>query len=289
MAFVRTSYGIEYNPNSIDSGESSGFGWVVIALFFIAFASLLCAYFSRRSEAVAVTASEPGRVSVPPGGAVTSSETGGKAVTLPKLKPIKVASPGERPQVVRNLLMRLEEAERIKDIEMASTTIEKIRSLPGQPAADLDDQLARRLGAFNIKRLFGLHNPQWVSEVTVKSGDSAIRIAREHGSSFASLLKLNGLSDANRIRIGQKLKVMENPRFILVVRKRSRIADLALNGRFFKRYDLVGEVTLSTGVYRLGHKTRQFFSENGIIFSPESRRELETLLNASAQITVSEM
>lgn len=285
MAFVKTKYGVEYNPRSSGGVESSGFGWLVTILCLFAVISLLYACFTRMM-------SETKKQQLP---SLDEKKTSAivaekkKKPSIPRLAPIKGAIPQERSVVVRNLLMRLKEAERLNDIEMATSTIEKIRSLPGQPAADLDDQLARRLGVFNFKRLFELHNPQWVGNVKVKPGDSAIRIARENGSTFASLLKLNSLTDANHIKVGQTLKVLANPRFILVVRKRSRIADLSLNGRFFKRYDLIGEVVSSVGVDKLGPQTRQYFAEKGIVFSPEERRELEMLLPANSQVSISEM
>lgn len=285
MAYIRTKYGVEYNPRGNDS-ESSGLVWVIVAITVVAVVSIIWSLVShlRENREVVEKTQAAQRLAAPPPPAAPKAK-----VDMPRFKPIEEISSPMRPVVVRNLLLRLEEAERLHNIEMAATTIERIRSLPGQPAADIDDDLARRLGAFNLKRLFELHNLQWVRSVVVKPGDSAIRIARENGSTYASLLKLNKLRDASRIRPGQKLLVMSNPRFILVVRRRSRIADLSLNGRFFRRYDLTADVSLEPGAYSLGRQTRKFFSDGGIVFHPAMRDEIEMLLPPGTQISVSEM
>lgn len=286
MAFERAKYGMEYNPRSFDGGAPSGLGCLIAAIAVVAAASLGWAVLSRLredgrvKEAVVVAVRQEGDQTV---------EERPKPSLPDGLKPIRDDATDVRSTQVRNLLQRLEEAERRGDIEMAAATIEKLRALPGQGAADLDDQLARRLGAFNMKRLFESCNPQWVADVEVKPGDFAIRIAREHGGTYASLRKLNDKVDFDRLKVGQRLKVMASPRFTLVVRRRSRIADLVLNGKFFARYDLLSDVKAEPGLYSLGAKTRQFFAEKGMSFSQEARRELELLLPPNAQVTVSEM
>lgn len=183
-----------------------------------------------------------------------------------------------RPPKVRNLLMRLEAAEKTRDIEMAITTIEQLRTLPGAPAADLDDKLARRLGELNALRLFELKSPQWVREVTVKSGDTASRIAAEYGSTFASLKRLND-GPMDKVKIGQTLFVLNHPRFNLVVHRRSKTADLQLNGKFFKRYDLRTTEGLKDGA----------FEWREVSLSADERKELDVLLPRTTSVLISEM
>ena len=196
---------------------------------------------------------------------------------------------GKRPPQVRNLLMRLEEAERKSDVEMEITTIEAIRSLPGTPAADLDDSLARRLGALNLRRLFELKSAQWVKHVEVKRGDSASRIAAENGSTLASMARLNGARDLSKLRIGEKVSVMDHPRFRLVVHRRTRLADLSLNGKFFRRYDLSSGVSGAPGAYEVTLPVRSFWSALGVSFGPVDRAEIEMLLPKGASVLVSEL
>lgn len=186
----------------------------------------------------------------------------------------------KRPPKLRNLLMRLEEAEKRHDIEMAITAIESIRALPGSPAADLDNALARRLGVLNMRRLFVLKSAQWVTMVVVKRGDTASRIASEHGSTLASLSKLNG-EKISPLLIGQKLTVLNHPRFNLAVHRRMRTADLFLNGKFFKRYDLLKDKGLSDGAFE--------WRECELPVKAADKLELRMLLPSATSVLVSEI
>ena len=279
MSLARGKFGIEYNPKQVEPG-SSGFGWVVVIVAFAALISLTVVIVRR------VRSAEP----VPETLEIA-------ATTVPQTAPVTNETPqavvrdtgfSRRPAKVRNLLMRLEEAEKTHDIEMAVTTIESIRSLPGSPAADLDDSLARRLGSLNIRRLFEVRSAQWVKAVTVGRGDSASRIAAENGSTIASLARLNG-GNIDRIRVGAKLYVMDHPRFNLVLHRRTRIADLSLNGKFFKRYDLLGEVRAREGAYEVPERRKLLWDRLGSVFKAEDRAELELLLPTGAPILVSEL
>ena len=289
MAHVSGRFGLEYTPRQRER-DSSGLGWVFALVAVVALISLiwtLVGRFRGGEEAELAPPPEP-----PP---AQESPVEPEPKPSPAPEPIQsvapVAGDGEmlakRPVKVRNLLMRLEEAERRRDVEMAVSTIEQLRALPGSPAADLDNVLARRLGDLNMKWLFVLKNAQWVKEVTVKRGDSASRIASENGSTLASLSRLNGGS-IDRVIIGSKLRVMNHPRFNLVVHRRSRTADLQLNGKFFKRYDLTAPVTGADGAYEISGRIRQFWVERGISFSMKDRAELEMLLPKGAAVLVSE-
>ena len=289
MAFKRGIYGIEYNPRRPDD-ESGLVGLVVLVVALLAVASLAWALVSRfrASDEKPVAQPQPAEVAA---AAASQAVVVTQAVTA-AVKPMEPAIEAsrlalmKRPVRVRNLLMRLEEAERANDVEMAVATIEQLRALPGAPAADLDDSLAHRLGLLNIKRLFVLKNAQWVKTVTVKAGDSASRIAFAHGATLSSMAKLNGKVD--KVLIGQKLLVMNHPRFNLVIHRSSRIADLQLNGKFFKRYDLTAPVSGKVGPYETTKHIRQFFTSIGVQFSASDRAELECLLPPGASVLISE-
>lgn len=302
MALARGKYGVEYNPRQMDD-DSSGLGWIVAVVALVALVSLAWTLVGRFRQAddrpvdseplpretVPDRPPAPERpdASSPPPPATNAVPK--PAVVLPPLEERMTSAIEKRPVKLRNLLMRLEEAEKRHDVEMAVTTIEAIRALPGSPAADLDDSLARRLGKLNLARLFVLKNAQWVKEVTVKRGDSASRIAAENGSTLASLAKLNG-GKVDKVVLGRKLFVMNHPRFNLVIHRRPRTADLSLNGKFFKRYDLIGGVTGKEGAYELPQRTRNFwFNELGVQLNASDRAELEMLLPVGASVLISEM
>ena len=302
MALARGKYGVEYNPRQMDD-DSSGLGWIVAVVALVAFVSLVWTLVGRFRQAddrpvdpeplpretVSDRPPAPERPDASPPPLPATNAVPKPAVVLPPLEQRMTSAIEKRPVKLRNLLMRLEEAEKRHDVEMAVTTIEAIRALPGSPAADLDDSLARRLGKLNLARLFVLKNAQWVKEVTVKRGDSASRIAAENGSTLASLAKLNG-GKVDKVVLGRKLFVMNHPRFNLVIHRRPRTADLSLNGKFFKRYDLIGGVTGKEGAYELPQRTRNFwFNELGVQLNASDRAELEMLLPVGASVLISEM
>ena len=280
MSLARGKFGIEYNPKQMEP-ESSGFGWIAVVVAFAALISLAVVVVKRvRSDEPVPETLEIATVATVPRTEVLTNEAP-QAV-------VRDTGFSRRPTKVRNLLMRLEEAEKARDIEMAVTTIESIRSQPGSPAADIDDALARRLGSLNIRRLFEVRSAQWVKAVTVGRGDSASRIAAENGSTLASLARLNG-GNIDRIRVGAKLYVMDHPRFNLVLHRRTRIADLSLNGKFFKRYDLPGEVRAKEGAYEVPERRKLLWVRLGSAFNSDDRAELEMLLPTGAPILVSEL
>ena len=286
----RGKYGIEYDPRQRQT-ESSGFGWVFVAVAIAALISLTWTLVSRiragRKAAMELAMMEE-RAKPPPPPPEAADGKGGAVKPPPPRPVIGSRELVRRPQNLRNLLMRLEEAERAHDVEMAVTTIETIRALPGSPAADLDDALARRLGALNVQRLFEKKNPQWVKVVEVKRGDSASRIAAENGSTLASFACLNG-GDVNRIVLGSRLYVMNHPRFNLVIHRRARTADLSLNGKFFRRYDLTGEVGGKEGAYEMTAHAKMLWKALGISLKAADSTELETLLPAGTPVLISEM
>ena len=286
MSLARGKYGVEYNPRQMER-EPSGLGWVVAVVALLALVSLTWTLVKRFRSSDAEAQVERAEARPPaPFAATNRTQTAG--VEPPPVSIARTTVLSRRPVKVRNLLMRLEEAEKNRDLEMAVTTIEAIRALPGSPAADIDDALARRLGSLNVRWLFEQKNAQWVKRVTVKRGDSASRLAVENGSTLASLVKLNAV-DASRIVLGQQLYVMDHPRFNLVIHRRTRTADLSLNGKFFRRYDLRNEVTAKEGAYELPERKRVFFANVGAALKPSDLEELEMLLPAKTPVLISEM
>ena len=287
MAFARGRFGIEYNPNPMDE-ESSGAGWLV-ALIVLAAVAVLAAAGVRRLVSSAPDEPSPidAPVAVPTAAPVATNAP--PRVEPPKPPPIPQGAERNRPRAAQNLLLKLEKAEAAQDVELAVSTIEQLRALPGEAVADLDNSLARRLGELNVRRLFVDKNRQWVKEVVVRRGDSATRIASENGSTLASLLKLNELPSADRLRVGQKLEVLDHPRFTIVVHRVAKYADLTLKGKFFKRYDIIAPVRAAAGNYETPARLRAFLAEKGITLAPADSAELDMLVPAKSSLLVSEL
>lgn len=290
MSLSRGRYGLEWNPRQ-DEPKSSGLGWIVLAVGLVALVSFSVTWARRvrasaREDAASESAARPPSPEARP---LAPPAAERPAEPPPAVVPTVSRDVTEkRPPRVRNLLLRLEEAERQRDVEMAVSTIEQIRALPGSPAADLDDALARRLGTLNMKRLFERKTPLWVRQVEVRRGDSASRIAAENGSTFASFARLNG-GDVGTVRLGSKVYVMAHPRFTLVVHRRARTADLLLKEKFFKRYDLVKEPTGKAGAYELPRGASAFWKSLGVSFRAPDQTEIDLLMPVGSSVLVSEM
>lgn len=201
-----------------------------------------------------------------------------EAAAYPSVPTLDVALMDGCPPRARDLLLRLEDAEKVRDVEMAIIAIEKLRSLPGSPVGNLEDRLVRRLGELNLELLFEMKCPRWVSSVTVKHGDTALSIASEYGTTIASLNRLNDNAMDN-MKAGQSIYVLDHPRFRLVIHRRKQTADLYLNGKLFKRYDLKSASGLKEGCCEWG----------GISLSVTDRQELEMLLPRNTSVLVSAM
>lgn len=191
----------------------------------------------------------------------------------------------------RTLLQRLADAERLGRFAIAVDTIEQLRARPSM--ADLDDKLARRLGAYNIKRLFSDEVTPWTVEATVKRGQTVHRIAREHGTTVAAVRQLNGLGPQEEPKPGRRLRVLEFPKSTFVLHRQTRHADLILGGKLFKRYYVsVGKNTLP-GAYPITSKAeegpRSRFSALAIRVAPADMLELDMFLAPGSSLTISEM
>ena len=305
MSFARGKFGVEYSTARRDDDSSGLLPKALAVVFLVAMVSLAATLVSRRRAAVAddppAPAAESGAATLPGGTPAATNSPPGDASgpglsphaaprepSLPPPEKLQPAGDAKRPPKVRILLERLEEAENRKDVAMAVSTIEQLRSQPGNPAADLDDALARRLGTLNMLWLFGPGKSPWVVEAEIRRGDNASRIAHEHGSTLASLKRLNG-GNVDKLIAGRKIRVMDHPRFSLVVHRRARTADLSLNGKFFKRYYLDADVTGAVGAYEVPERTRQLWKEKGISLRPADRAELEELLPRGASVLIAEL
>lgn len=286
MAYERGRFGIEYRPEQPNGGnESPHILRSVVIVAAVALVSLSVTLWRRHRSSIAGE-------EVQPEAPVAERHPAPAATNAPpevsEAKPVEpIRAKGERPREVRNLLLRLEAAEARRDVPLAISTIERLRALPGSPAADLDDALARRLGRLNRVRLFSMKNP-WTEDVEVKRGNTASRIASEHGTTVACLKALNGGVDLQKIKVGDRIRVMDHPVFRLSVYRRTRIADLTLGGKFFCRYYLDGVVRTEVGVYVFPVQVRRFLHEKGIPLAPADVEELDLLLTKGAGMTVAD-
>ena len=200
-----------------------------------------------------------------------------------------IATSDGRPAHERTLLEKLLAAERADNVALALDTIERLRKRPAM--ADLDEPLARRLGALNLQMLLSGRPTPWTATITARRGDTPYRIAREHGTTVSAVLVLNRLQpDTGKIEPGTVLRVLEFPRAALVVHRKTKQVDLTMNGKFFKRYYAsTGAATklMSVQVTReVGPRTR--FGEMGIVFAPADLDEIAMFLPPGSSIAVTD-
>ena len=260
----RGRYGVEWTRPKPD--DSSGLGRVVLVVVALTLVSLAWTVAKRVRARVAEKPAEQETVRVEEAPAAPLPAD-------PAFRPPAKSGNAPRSPKVRNLLMRLEEAERRRDVEMAVTTIELLRDLPGSPAADLDDALARRLGTLNFRRPFTPKSAPWATSAKPGPRDSAER---------------NG-GKADALRPGKTVSVLNHPRFALIVRRRMRTADLQLNGKFFKRYDLVSSAPDRDGAYEVSLPFSAFWKSVGLGFRGADAAEIELLMPKGAAVGVSEV
>ena len=297
MAFRRIKYGVEFDPGREERRESSGIGWIVVLVTVLASVSFVWIAIGRifhRAEETDGREADTMQIVVAPEPPAEKSETAaatGPARPPPPDRKLVVSGFRDRPNNVKNLLLKLDAVAKTGDGAMQVATIEKLRSLPGEPVADIDADLVRRLGRLNMRWLVKERNAQWVSETTVRSGDSATRIAQENGSTLGSLRLLNPGLDADHLRPGMKLFVMNHPEFSLVIHKTLRTLDFNLNGKLFKRYYLpkdAPEIGMAPGRYETPANLRKYFRENSVGLSPDDAAEVDTFTPRWTTVIVSD-
>lgn len=77
----------------------------------------------------------------------------------------------------------------------------------------------------------------YVSHYEVQSGDALSRIAPQYNVPWQFIAKINGDLDPNRIRVGQRLKVVNGP-FHVVVDKRDYRLDVYLGEMYVRSFDV---------------------------------------------------
>lgn len=318
MAFSRGKYGVEYHRSETETHHLRGFVILALVLIGVSFASYrISRWWRSRNNVtpsmpthVAVTPPRPPEPTTPPAAkpdtppAVSSTSTKPPQPVLPPPKPIPTVPPtvrplvqelleseSARPQVDQILIRRYAEAERQGNVRNAIDTIKKLYDRPSM--ADQSDALKRRLGDLNLQMLLSGKATPWTKFVTVRRGDGQERIAREHRTTTAALIKLNPKLKWERLRPGDTVNVLDFPNAVLVIHKQSNTADLSLrNEKFFRRYDISISKTAACDIYPITPETgatlHARYRELGIKLATADRNELEMFLGPGARIAVTE-
>lgn len=97
----------------------------------------------------------------------------------------------------------------------------------------------------------------YVERYVIRPGDSLGKIARKNKISVDLLGAINGIADINRIRAGQRIKLVKGP-FRAVVNKSAYTLDVYLENTFVAQYrvGLGAEDSTPTGVWRVATKLK---------------------------------
>ncbi len=93
------------------------------------------------------------------------------------------------------------------------------------------------LGKINIALIKTVRPMPEKIDVIVRSGDSLERIARRHGTTVDLIQEANLISNPNRIRAGDHLRIFVG-KFALTASKERNDMVVTMNGTFFKRYGI---------------------------------------------------
>ena len=319
MAYVRGRYGIEYTPRPASGRDGHPFRWLLLGLVAMVAVAFFVAHNRKkpgppvvvRDVPAAPVATPSGKPpdAVPPSSPPVTRKPSSPMPAQTAQKPVRPAqppSPKPRRESAfaakvdgwiasrtwskdeQELLILLRDAERQGNLQGARGAIERLLYRPA--AEDLKDPLVRHFGDLNTQLLFSGTNTPWTATVTVKSGDTLQRIAANHRTTLEALLKLNRIKDANRLALGQTLRVLNFPDADLVIHKQLQFAELLLKKRIFKRYYVTVRTDAATGAYpvanemgsRASDRLRSLLQQ----IAPSDRDELRMFLAPGSRITV---
>jgi lipoprotein-anchoring transpeptidase ErfK/SrfK len=106
------------------------------------------------------------------------------------------------------------------------------------------------------------------SEYTVKRGESVDRIARQFSVTAEWLARANDIRNPERLQPGQRLRVLNAPRFAITVNRGANELRLFLNEKLLKRYEVgTGRGETPLGTYAI--RSRQ---ERPVWWHPDGRK-----------------
>jgi LysM repeat protein len=111
-----------------------------------------------------------------------------------------------------------------------------LEALTLDPPPPLRQEIEEVLGDVSIMLITTPRQMPEKTDYTIRSGDYLSKLAREFGTTKALIQKSNQIDDPNRIRQGDRLRILNKVDFSIHVRKRANDLVLKMNGEFVKRY-----------------------------------------------------
>lgn len=108
------------------------------------------------------------------------------------------------------------------------------QNLPETSAHEAREELSRLSGALLFSRAANTNDPLTDVRI-VQPGNTIYEIAKEYGITEELVMSINGVTEPNRLRVGDRLKVLRGP-FNAVISKSAHRMDVYLGDQFVRSY-----------------------------------------------------
>lgn len=262
-----SDYGLQRDDGGFDlEGSRHSFPIRVLAIL-IVLASALYLIFSRCLHSGPVGESEQGRDTLKGMNLASVMRIGSPANCDKKPRAGKEGgNPGDELQQQLNRAGNSAAEGRLREAAALYRSCLRQTNLP----SDIRRTVERRLSDVLLKDLLSKEVGAGKIVHTVQPGDTLDKIARRYGTITACLLHVNGLENT-RLRIGQKLVVLDNPVFEWQQQTESSSLVLCLNGEFLKRYSILPDGKGETRLWITLPEGRRLFAFRNVSDAAEIR------------------
>ena len=208
--------------------------WVILAILVLAGGSwlLLRKHAEKQGQGNAPAATDE---VLPP----IADATGASGASSAPTAPAQPAAP-----VPAETLAKIDAAFRMADDDqLADARTALLALLDDASASGARARIESRLGEIDIELVTTPHAMPEKIDYAIAAGDQIRTIARRYGTTRDLVIKSNGIRNPDVIKVGDRLRILDNVSFAILVNKTSNDLLLTMNGKFFKRY------TVSTGKY----------------------------------------
>ncbi len=132
------------------------------------------------------------------------------------------------------LLEKGQVAEQQEEYEIARRFYEEAMADPD--CGDALPLVENRLGGVFIKLITTPHEMAEKIDYAIASGDRIARLSNKYKTTDDLITVANNISNPNNIKIGDRLRILNNAKFKITVNRKENWLLVTMNGKFFKRY-----------------------------------------------------
>jgi lipoprotein-anchoring transpeptidase ErfK/SrfK len=233
--------------------------WIPVLVFVLLVAGIVWFVRRPRSEKTPAVVEPPAateeQVALPAAPAKPASPQPKPAAAAPRPAPAPVAAPPAAPVVLSgDVSVLVQQAAKHKEANQLQAARELYqRALQLAQEDGVRAEIEKRLGDVHIELVFSPRPMAEKVDYVIQRGDQLRVLARRFRTTTDLIQRGNNITDPNRIRIGDRLRIFSGA-FELVASKSRRDMVVYLNGDFFKRYRIgtgeFGKTPVGTFVIR---------------------------------------